>query len=104
MNLISPTWRTLSPVDLGPDEPNDVRIHLFNDASGQDAVSEIVISGGLLAWYAFILDAKSHKDQTRFDKMLYFERDTWQEKLAGRFSFKFSQPIPAPPNWARFGR
>lgn len=103
MSLNSPTFRDIT-LDQGASvDDNNIVFHLFNDAEGNAATSNVVVTGGPIALYGFILDnARGDRDAKRYEKDMTFQLDTRDATLTGRFIFAFNQSVAQPPDWSRF--
>lgn len=103
MSLNSPTFRDIEPDPSASVNEADIVFHLFNDAEGNAASSNLVIKGGVIALYGFILDgATGDAEGKRFERDITFSQDTRKQELASRFIFSFDKPIISPPDWSRF--
>lgn len=103
MNLNSPTFRDIEPNDAASVESDDIVFHLFNDADGNASQSRLVLKGGAISLYGFILDgSKGDLKRQRYEKDMSFLLDTRDQPLKGRFIFAFDKSLSAPPDWSRF--
>jgi len=103
MSLNSPTFREIE-LDQGASVTNDdVVFHLFNDAEGYAGTSDLVVKGGPLALFGFILDhATGDREGKRFERDMQFQLDTRRQALTSRFIFAFDRALTSPPDWSRF--
>ena len=103
MSLNSPTFRDIQLDQSASVSNSDIVFHLFNDAEGHSGTSDLVVQGGPLALYGFILDnAAGDRERKRFEKDMAFQLDTRQQDLVSRFIFVFDRAIASPPDWSLF--